>query len=90
VTLMLDSQTTSREIILDRSHFSGTDLDRDIVAYAESQFGYRIFDDNLDWDSEEWQLEADAAFEWINDAVHEMGMYFEIEDNSLFLVSGEE
>lgn len=83
---MLDSQTTSREIILDCSCFSGTDLDRDIVAYAEWHYMYRL-EDEPEWDdSEGWQFVADEALMWMNSVEEESGRHYEIEDNSLFLV----
>ncbi len=88
---MLDSQTTSREIMLDRSHFSGTDLDRDIVTFAEWNYMYRIDGDEPEMDdSEAWQFLADDALMWMNMTHEEEGKYYMIEDNSLFLVSEED
>ena len=85
---MLDSQTTSRELMLDRSHFSGTDLDRDIVTFAEWHYMYRIDGDEPEMDdSEEWQFLADDAMIWMNTTEEENGRYYEIEDNCLFLVT---
>lgn len=78
-----------RELILDRSHHSGTALDRDIVAYAEAYYMYRGVNPEMD-DSEGWQWECDEALTWMNDIEHSDGRYYEIEDNSLFLVTGED
>ena len=78
------------EIILDRSHFSGTDLDRDIVAYAETYYMYRGLSPEMD-DSEGWQFEADEALMWMNINEEENGQYYMIDDNSLYLAKyGEE
>lgn len=80
-----------RELILDRSHFSGTDLDRDIVAYAEYNYLYRSLEPPADMDdSEGWQWEADEAIMWMNATLEHDGKYYMIEDNCLFLVTGEE
>ena len=74
------------EIILDRSHFSGTDLDRDIVTYAEWNYLYRIQDNEPEMDdSEAWQFIADDAMDWMNTVEEENGQYYMIDDNSLYL-----
>jgi hypothetical protein len=80
------------EIILDRSHFSGTDLDRDIVTYAEWNYLYRIQDNEPEMDdSEAWQFIADDAMDWMNTVEEENGQYYMIDDNSLYLAKyGEE
>lgn len=79
-----------RELIIDRSHFSGTDLDIAIVEYAEKVYDYQMEKLHSVSDSEEWLWEADEAFEFMNDIEQQHGRYFEIEDNSLFLVEGED
>lgn len=77
------------ECILDRSHFSGTDLDRDIVSYAEAVYMYR--GEEIEWDdSEGWQYEAEDALIWMDEIEYDNGKFFLVEDNSLFLVSFEE
>lgn len=78
------------ECILDRSHFSGTDLDRDIVSYAEAVYMYRG-DEEIEWDdSERWQYEAEDALIWMDTIEYDNNKYFLVEDNSLFLVGFEE
>ena len=80
-----------RTLVLDRSHFSGTDLDRDIVTYAQDNFGYVMLEPIADMDdSEGWQWEADEAILHMNAIAYEDGKWYEIEDNSLFLVEGDE
>jgi hypothetical protein len=78
------------QIIFDDSHFSGTDLDRDIVAYASMHYMYRY--DMPEWDdSEAWQFIADDAMDWMNTVEEENGQYYMIDDNSLYLAKyGEE
>lgn len=77
-----------REIMLDRSHYSGTVLDRDVVAYAETYYMYRGLNPEMD-DSEGWQFECDEAIMWMNSIEHENDRYYMIDDNSLYLVTGE-
>lgn len=79
----------SRRLIIDCSHFSGTDLDMEIVGWATAVYGYPEVSLPMD-DSEGWQWEADQALEFLNDEEYKNGRYFEIEDNSLFLVDGDD
>ena len=78
------------EIILDRSHCSGTDLDRDIVSYAEARYMYRSPEYPAMDDSEGWQWEADEALIWMNDIEHDNERYYMIEENCLYLMEEED
>ena len=79
-----------REIMLDRSHYSGTVLDRDVVAFAEEYYQYHTLEPAPEMDdSEGWQWECDEAIMWMNSIEHENDRYYMIEDNSLYLVTGE-
>ena len=78
------------EIILDCSHYSGTDLDKMIVDYAESRYMYRLPDYPDPNDSEGWQYEADDALMWMNDIEHDNERYYMIEENSLYLMEMED
>lgn len=73
------------QCILDRSHFSGTDLDRDIVAFAEAVYMYRLQEDIAMDDSEGWQWAADDALEWMNEIEYENEKVLFIDDNSLYI-----
>ena len=80
-----------REIVLDRSHQSGTDLDRDVVAYAEAYYQYRSLEPVAEMDdSEGWQWECDEALIWMNSILEEEGKHYMIDDNSLYLVTGDD
>lgn len=77
-----------RSIIIDCSHASGTDLDREIVVYAEVNYGFepQPFDENdsLSW-SEYWQWEADSALEWIDGVARNVGYTYYVDENCLFM-----
>jgi hypothetical protein len=74
-----------RTLLIDRSHFSGTDLDRDIVSYAVDVYGY-VPNKNIAMDdSEAWQWEADEALAHMDYMHSENGSYFEVDENCLFL-----
>ena len=79
--------TITRELILDCSHYSGTDLDKMIVDYAETHYMYRLPNYPDPNDTEGWQYDADDALMWMNTTEEELGKFYEIEDNCLFLVS---
>ena len=81
-----------REIMLDRSHYSGTVLDRDVVAFAEEYYQYHTLEPAPEMDdSEGWQWECDEAIMHMNSILNEKGkqQYYMSEDNSLYLVTGE-
>ena len=78
------------QIILDCSQYSGTALDRDIVAYAESNYDYDFQREFAMDDSEQWQWEADEAISFMNDMEHHNERYYMIEENSLYLMEMED
>ena len=75
-------------LIIDCSAFSGTDLDREIVAYAERNYAFESMPMET-WAeySEYWQYEADAALEWIDGIARNGGYTYFIEDNCLYMDS---
>ena len=77
------------QIILDCSQYSGTALDRDIVAYAESNYDYDFQREFAMDDSEQWQWEADEAISFMND-IEFPNRFYMIEENSLYLMDAEE
>ena len=79
-----------RTLLIDRSHFSGTDLDIAIVEYAEKYYDYQMEKPLSVEDSEEWLWEADEAFEFMDGIEHEKGNFLMIEDNCLFLCDYED
>lgn len=77
-------------LLIDRTHFSGTDLDIAIVEYAEKYYDYQMEKLHSVSDSDEWLWEADEAFEFMSAIEHEKGNFLMIEDNCLFLCDYED
>lgn len=77
-------------LIIDCSHFSGTDLDMEVVAYACNNYGFTYPDDYKELSSEEWQWLADEALEWMDGIARNSGYCYIIEDNSLYMDDYEE
>ena len=77
------------QLVIDDSQYSGTALDRDIVAYAESNYDYPFQRDFVMDDSEQWQWEADEAISFMND-IEFPNRYYMIEENSLYLMEFED
>ena len=77
------------QLVIDDSQYSGTALDRDIVAYAESNYDYDFERGFAMDDSEQWQWEADEAISFMND-IEFPNRFYMIEENSLYLMDAEE
>ena len=77
------------QLVIDDSQYSGTALDRDIVAYAESTYDYPFQREFVMDDSEQWQWEADEAISFMND-IEFPNRYYMIEENCLYLMEEED
>ena len=70
--------------VIDASAFSANDLDRAIVFFATTHFGFIPEIDGLELDVDMWEWESDAACDWMNANIGE-NFLLSVRDNSLYL-----
>lgn len=70
---------------VDESHGSAQTLNERIVEFAEA-YGWEHDSPGVEDDFDAWNDEADGAVMYLNGCEDRLGMYWTVEDNSLFLL----